>query len=135
MLILEGPELEVNNLQINSTFIRYLLVGAVNTAFGYSVFALLIFIGWHYSIALFFATVAGIFFNFQTFGILVFRKRDWRLIWKFLAVYGILYGINVFLVFLVLLFLRNVYVANAIAIIFIAGLGYFLNRHFVYENH
>ena len=110
-------------------------MGAVNTGFGYSVFALLIFLVWHYSIALLCATVAGIFFNFQTFGILVFRKRDWRLIWKFLAVYGVLYAVNVFLVFLVLLFLRNVYVANAIAIIFIAVLGYFLNRRFVYENY
>jgi putative flippase GtrA len=111
------------------------LVGTVNTAFGYSVFALLIFFGLHYSIALFCATVAGIFFNFQTFGFLVFRKRDWRLIWKFLAVYGVLYFVNVFLVFLVLFFLHNIYVANAIAIIFIAGLGYFLNRRFVYEKH
>lgn len=122
-------------MQISPAFIRYLLVGGINTLFGYSVFALLIFFGWHYSIALFFATVAGVVFNFQTFGIFVFGKYEWRLIWRFSAVYGILYGVNVLLVFLLLFFLLNVYVANAIAIIFIAGLGYFLNRRFVYENN
>ncbi len=122
-------------MRINSVFVRYLLVGAINTAFGYSVFALLIFIGWHYSIALFFATVAGILFNFKTFGTFVFRKHDWRLIGKFVAVYGILYVVNVSFVFILLFFLGNVYVANALATIFIAGLGYFLNRRFVYENN
>lgn len=122
-------------MQINPAFIRYLLVGGLNTVFGYSVFALLVFIGLHYSIALFFATVAGVFFNFKTFGIFVFGKCEWRLIGKFLAVYGILYVVNVSLVFILLFFLRNVYVANAVTIIFIAGLGYFLNRRFVYENN
>ncbi|MDP3372037.1 MAG: GtrA family protein [Candidatus Paracaedibacteraceae bacterium] len=122
-------------MQISPAFIRYLLVGAVNTVFGYSVFALLIFIGWHYSIALLFATVAGVIFNFQTFGKLVFKQSEWRLLWKFVAVYGVLYAVNVLLVFGFLYFMRNVYAANALAIIFIAGLGYFLNRRFVYENN
>lgn len=122
-------------MQVNSIFIRYFLAGVVNTVFGYLVFAFFIFIGWHYSIALLCATVAGILFNFKTYGALVFGKSDWRLIWRFLAVYGVLYGVNLFLVFLALFFFRNVYVANAIAIIFIAGFGFFLNRRFVYENH
>lgn len=121
-------------MQINHAFVRYLLIGGVNTAFGYSVFALLIFLGWHYSIALFFATVTGVVFNFQTFGIFVFGRREWRLIWRFLAVYGVLYAVNVLLVFVLLNFL-NVYEANALAIIFIAGLGYFLNRRYVYEKN
>lgn len=122
-------------MQINSIFIRYLLVGGVNTVFGYSVFALLFFLGLHYSIALFFATVAGVFFNFKTFGSLVFGRSDWRLIWKFLVVYGVLYGVNVFLVFVFLNFLSDVYMANALAIIFIAGLGFYLNRRYVYEKN
>jgi putative flippase GtrA len=122
-------------VKINSIFIRYLLVGGVNTVFGYSVFALLVLSGLHYSIALFFATVAGVFFNFKTFGSFVFGRSDWGLIWKFLAVYGVLYGVNVFLVFIFLHFLSNVYVANALAIIFIAGLGFYLNRRYVYEKN
>lgn len=122
-------------MRISPSFVRYLVVGGVNTVFGYSVFALLIYLGWHYSMALFFATIAGVLFNFQTFGTFVFGKSDWRLLWRFLAVYGFLYAVNVFLVFMLLFLMRSVYVANAFAIILIAGLGYFLNRRFVYEEN
>ncbi len=120
---------------INHVFIRYLLVGGLNTVFGYSVFAILIFMGCHYSVALFFATVAGVFFNFKTIGIFVFRKSDRRLIWRFLAVYGVLYPVNVFLVFILLPLLHNVYAANALAVIFNAALGFCLNRRYVYEEN
>lgn len=122
-------------MQINPVFIRYLLVGGLNTAFGYSVFALLVFVGLHYSIALFFATAAGVFFNFKTFGSLVFGQSDCRLIWRFLAVYGFLYAVNVFLVLLLLPLLHNVYAANALATIFNATLGFYLNRRYVYEKN
>lgn len=122
-------------MQISPGLVRYLVVGGVNTVFGYSVFALLIYLGWHYSMALFFATIAGVLFNFQTFGIFVFGKSDWRLLWRFLAVYGFLYAVNVFLVFMFLFLMRSVYAANAFAIVLIAGLGYFLNRRFVYEKN
>lgn len=122
-------------MQINTTFIRYLFVGAINTVFGYSFFALLIFAGLHYSIALFFATLIGVVFNFKTFGVFVFGNNESRLIWRFLAIYMILYITNVFLVFIFLFFMSNVYTANALSIIFIATLGYFLNRRFVYEKN
>lgn len=120
-------------MQFDHLFIRYLLVGALNTAFGYSVFVLFIFLGLHYSIALLFATVTGVLFNFKSFGFFVFGNSKWRLIWKFILVYGVLYAVNVFLVFLFLFFLQNVYAANALAVVVVAGLGYFLNRRFVYE--
>ena len=122
-------------MQIKPVFTRYLLVGALNTAFGYSVFALLVFVGLHYSIALFFATVVGIFFNFKTFGIIVFAQNERRLIWRFITVYAILYAVNVFLVFIFLPFLGNIYVANALAIILNATLGFYLNKRYVYKKN
>ena len=123
------------HMQINPILIRYLFVGMINTAFGYSVFALLTYFGLHYPLALFFATVAGIFFNFRTFGRFVFANPDWRLIWRFFAVYGVLYGVNVGTVFVLMLYIPNVYIANAVALIFIASLGFVLNRRFVYANN
>ncbi len=122
-------------MQLNTMLIRYLLVGILNTAFGYAVFALLVFLGLHYTLALFFASVAGIVFNFRTFGRFVFSQSDWRLIWRFFAVYGLLYVINVGCVFILLKYLHNVYAANAITLLFIASLGFLLNRRFVYANH
>ena len=122
-------------MKINPLFIRYLLVGMLNTAFGYAVFAVLIFLNLHYTLALFFATVAGIFFNFRTFGRFVFNQPDWRLIWRFFAVYGLLYAINVGCVFMLMTYIDNIYAANAVTLIFIAGLGFLLNRRFVYANN
>lgn len=127
--------MEFCNVQIHTLFIRYLLVGLINTAFGYAVFALLVFVGLHYALALFLATIAGVLFNFQTFGRFVFGQPHWRLIWKFFAVYGVLYGVNVFCIFLLMMYIHNVYIANAITLVFIAGLGFVLNRRFVYEKN
>ena len=122
-------------MKINKILIRYILVGAINTAFGYSMFVLLIYIGLHYSLAILLATIAGIFFNFKTLGRFVFRQSDWRLIWRFIAIYGLLYLLNICCVFVLLKYIQNVYVANALTIIFIAGLGFMLNRSFVYAKN
>ncbi len=122
-------------MKIDSTLVRYVLVGMVNTLFGYSIFALLSYLGLHYAVALFIVTIAGILFNFQTLGRLVFKKSDWRLLWRFLAVYGLLYIINVSSIFVLMKYINNVYLANAITLMFIVSLGFLLNRRFVYANN
>lgn len=124
-------------MQINTVLVRYFLVGILNTVFGYSVFSLLTWCGLHYPVALLFATIAGVLFNFRTFGHFVFQNRDWRLLWRFFAVYGVLYIVNVVCIFMLMkyLHLHNVYLANAITLVFIASLGFVLNRRFVYANH
>lgn len=76
-------------------FIRFLLVAALNTVFGYSLFAGLILLGIHYPLAAAIGTVIGILFNFQTTGRLVFGSRDVSLILKFFAIYGISYVVGV----------------------------------------
>jgi putative flippase GtrA len=76
-------------------FVRFLAVGAVNTAVGYGLFAAFVAIGLHYSVAVFLSTVLGILFNFQTIGRLVFRAHDPSRILRFFAVYGVTYVLNV----------------------------------------
>ena len=76
-------------------FVRFLVVGVLNTAFGYTVFAALILLGVHRTVALTVATVLGVLFNFQTVGRVVFRSRDLRLLLRFAAVYAVVYLVNV----------------------------------------
>ena len=121
-------------MQLNTTLIRYLLIGMVNTAFGYSMFALLIYFGLHYAVAVFLSTLAGIFFNFRTFGRFVFKQTDWRLIWRFMGVYGFLYLVNIGCIFVLMMYIDNLYAANAVALVLIASLGFVLNRSFVYAK-
>lgn len=122
-------------MQIDKVLFRYIMVGIVNTTFGYGVFALLIFINLHYTVALFIATIIGVFFNFHTFGRLVFKQPSWHLIWKFFVVYGFLYLVNICCIFILMTYTHNAYTANAITLIFIAGLGFLLNRNFVYKKN
>ena len=73
-------------------FLRFGVVGLLNTAFGYVVFAALVLAGAWPGAALVGATVAGVAFNFQTSRRLVFRSRG-RVI-RFIAVYAALLVLN-----------------------------------------
>jgi putative flippase GtrA len=60
------------NLIKKHKFARFLLVGALNTLFGYFLYGSLILIGINYKLAALLATIQGVLFNFQTTGRLVF---------------------------------------------------------------
>ena len=118
----------------NINFYKYLVIGSINTGFGYGVFALFLFLGWHYSVAVLFATVLGVMFNFQTYGKFVFNNHSQHLIVKFVLVYVVIYLINVSLLSLVDFFVADLYLSGAIVILPIAYLGYVLNRKFVWKK-
>ena len=115
-------------------FIKFILVGILNTIFSYAVFALLIFLGLHYTLALFIATVLGVLFNFKTFGKLVFRNAHNKLFFKFILIYAMLYVFNIGTLKILLLFSINVYVAGIITTIIAALLSYLLNKEFVFKE-
>ncbi len=118
----------------NINFYKYLVIGGINTGFGYGVFALFLFLGWHYSVAVLFATVLGVMFNFQTYGKFVFNNHSQHLIVKFVLVYVVIYLVNVSLLSLVDFFVADLYLSGAIVILPIAYLGYVLNRKFVWKK-
>jgi putative flippase GtrA len=119
---------------IEKQFIKFLFVGGINTAFGYSLFALLIYIGLHYSIAVFIGTILGVLFNFQTTGKLVFGSHDRSLMWKFFAVYGIMYFVNISGLYLLEKVIHNIYISGAILILPLAVLGFGLNKRYVFTR-
>ncbi len=49
------------NIQTREQFTRFILVGGINTAFGYFVYSFSIFMGCSYCLATFFSTCLGIF--------------------------------------------------------------------------
>jgi len=127
----------VNNKKIVSflsknQFLLFILVGAINTIFGYSVFALFVYIGIHYVLAVFFATCIGVLFNFKTIGKVVFKNSENSRIFKFIMVYAVQYLINISLIKLFILFGSNTYIAGAFSTFFCAILSYFLNKNFVF---
>ena len=122
---------------LNSKYIKlykYLVVGGVNTVFGYSVFAILIFFGFHYSLAVLIATILGVLFNFQSYGRLVFKNHSWYFLSRYITVYILIYFVNLILLLMFDLLVSNLYISGLMVIPFIAYLGYFLNKRYVWKT-
>lgn len=120
--------------RISPQFIRFLAVGVLNTAVGYGLFALLVWTGLAYPLAIAISTCAGVAFNFQTTGRLVFGNSQWRRIIRFIAVYGVAYGVNVAAIAGLLKLGVNVYLATALLLLPIALLTYTLQKNFVFKS-
>lgn len=116
-------------------FIRFVLTGVLNTAFGYGVFAIFIWIGVHYTFAVLFGTILGALFNFKTIGTFVFKSRDNSLIWRFLLVYAGVYVVNIIALKYLRVVIQNDYACQAILIPLIALTSYTLNKNFVYSKN
>ena len=85
-------QIKVNNpMTTQRQLWRFLCVGLLNTLFGYLCFAFFVYLGLHYALAVGLATCAGIVFNFQTTGKIVFNNTRTILIFKFIGVYAFLY--------------------------------------------
>ncbi len=118
----------------NQQFCTFLLVGALNTLFGYSLFAIFILLGCHYTLAVLLSTCAGVLFNFKTIGFIVFKSHDKRVLLNFLTVYAGLYGINIALIRLLHIGISNIYIAGGISTLLIALLSFYLNKHYVFNK-
>lgn len=116
-------------------FIRFLIIGAINTAFAYGLYALFIFAGCHYALAVLLSTVIGVFFSFKTFGNFVFANPNNGLIFKFFAVYAGCYLLNVgILKTLTGAGVKNLYLAGLISSFLVAMVSFFLNKFVVFKK-
>lgn len=114
---------------------RFLVVGLFNTAFGYGIFALLIWSGLHYSLAAAISTVLGVLFNFKTTGALVFKSHDNSKIIRFVLVYLVAYCANVAALAVLLHLGVDTYLAGFILILPLALLAYHMNSRYVFREH
>ena len=121
-------------LPVSRRPLRFLAVGAINTAFGYGLFALLTFAELTYPIAIALATMGGIAFNYQSTGKLVFGDAAHRSIARFAATYVIVYLVNVAAIAVLLRVGPNVYFAQGLALLPNALLAYFLQRNYVFKS-
>lgn len=121
-------------MKIKLIFIKFILVGILNTIFGYSIFALFLYFGMHYALALFSSTILGIIFNFQTTGLLVFKNKENKLLLKFIAVYAIIYAMSVSLLKIANVFQINLYFAGFITTGLTAVISFVLNKKWVFKG-
>ncbi|MDR0732842.1 MAG: GtrA family protein [Dysgonamonadaceae bacterium] len=120
---------------MRNRMVKYVMVGIMNTVFGYAVYALLIWIGLHYTFATLGGTVLGILFNFKTYGILVFKNKSNTLFFKYIMVYGFLYLCCNLWIFLFKKTGIHPYISGACWLIPNTLMGFVLNNRFVYKNN
>ncbi len=119
---------------LSARFVRFLAVGVINTGFGYGLFALLTWLGLNYPAAIAVATMAGVMFNFQSTGRLVFGGAPRRVLARFVGAYGLIYLLNVAGVALLVRLGFNVYLANALVLLPLAVAAYMILRVFVFQT-
>ena len=82
-------------MQTIRQLIRFGLAGAINTGVAYLVFALLLFMGVHYTIATLLGGVAGLVVGYYTTGGFVFRYRGETRWLRFIGVFIVIYLLNI----------------------------------------
>lgn len=121
---------------VKNKFIRFVLVGGINTLFGIGVYTLMIYIGTPYIWAALISHVLGVLFNFVTTGRLVFENHDKRLIFKFVISYLFVYFINISInKFCQIIFGWNDYIAGICATILAALCSFMILKYFVFKTN
>lgn len=118
----------------DSEFIRFLIAGSINTINAYLVFALFIFLDFHYTLATFLGGASSVIIGFFLMSGFVFQKeRQGRFI-PFVMLFLGLYLTNIMIQWgLHETGIKNDYIAGAIALIIAVTLSFFANRNLVFR--
>lgn len=119
---------------VDSTFTRFLIVGCINTAFGYGIFALAIMLGAAPPVALACSLVCGVIFNFFTTGRLVFGNKSASRLPAFILCYAIVYLANLALLNLIMSFGVGPLMAQLLSLPLVALSTFFLLKLVVYRS-
>jgi putative flippase GtrA len=114
-------------------FVRFVLVGVLNTAFGYGVYAAMLYLGFSYPIASLTSLLLGILFSFQTQGRLVFGDPRQRLLPRFALAWAVIYALNLGLIASFVRFGLDAYTAGALALVPTVVLSYLVQKFIVFR--
>lgn len=118
--------------RIDEKFFKFLFVGALNTLFAYSIYALFVTFGLKANLALFLQYILGVLWNFKTTGSIVFKNNDNKLLFKFILSYIFTFFVNSLCLNFLVQFL-NAYIAQAILVLPVAVLSFLIFKFFVFK--
>lgn len=113
--------------------IRFGLVGALNTAFAYGVFAALLWTGLHFTLATLLGGAIGVVTGFRLHGKFVFKNPGKGRFLHFCGIFILIYALSVGIQAIARLGM-NGYAAGAIASCFTAPISFILNRFLVFHS-
>ena len=114
-------------------FVRFLLVGGLNSAVGYALYAGLLVAGLPYTMASLGALMLGILFSFHTQGALVFGNKNRRLLLKFAVSWAVIYLVNVAFIGALIHVGLDAYGAGLVALVPMTILSYLAQRFCVFR--
>lgn len=113
--------------------VRFYQAAAINTVFGFGVYALMIHFGVNRYVAQISAQILGIIFNYFTYSRHVFQDRQASK-WSFLLAYAFNYLINLVLLATFVRFVHSDYAAGLAATICASLLNYLALRSLVFRR-
>lgn len=116
------------NIKQQKQFVVFVLVGGINTVFGYSIFAFFIFLKISYYLAFLFAASLGLIFNFMTTGRIVFKNKDFSLFYKFIIISIIMYFLHIILIRIINVHINNFYISGLMTMSVTALIAFYLNK-------
>lgn len=119
----------------SSEFVRFLLAGAINTLFGYAIYSVGIVAGAPVWMALMAGMLLGTVFNFFTTGGYAFRQLSAKRYPRFVACYLLVYGVNLLLIEGLSLWISDKLKIQAVLLLPLALLSYFLMSRLVFVKH
>ena len=115
-------------------FIKFIIVGVLNTIVGYGIYWAMLQLDFNFTIAALVSTLIGIIFNFFTMGRLVLNSENNVLFYKFVFVVIFLYLISIAGISFMHNFDISYEIAGAIILIPRAILSYILNKNVVFKK-
>ncbi len=115
-------------------FLRFVLVGILNTGFSYALYAIFLWLGLNYALANGLAFAISLLFSFKTQGALVFRNSNPRLLLRFVLAWIAIYLFNVTLIGALMDLGMSSYLSGAIALLPVTLLSYLVQRFAVFGS-
>jgi putative flippase GtrA len=120
--------------RIEYKFIRFLIIGVINTLFSLSIYWILVYFGVHYTLAMFTGNMLGTLFNYVTTGRLVFENKSKKLIFKFFAVNFLIYLLSIASLKGLFLVGFSKYISAVIIAPPMAVIAFFLFKYIVFKK-
>lgn len=114
--------------------LKFSLVGLLNTAFSYGLYAVLVYAGLAVPLASLMSLLAGILFSFTTQSSLVFKQAGWATFLRYVLAWAFLYAFNQALVQGGIALGLNAYAAGAVAIAPTVLVSFFVLDRFVFHR-
>lgn len=119
---------------LSNVYVRFVLVGLLNTAFGYSLFLVILQAPLPLFVVVALSNVGAILFNFWTMGTLVFDNADPRLIFRFVTGWGFYIGLAYVGLRAMIALGVPVEFAPAVLLLPMAVVSFLINRFFIFKK-